>query len=198
MTRFADRLRSGRPTTMTALGDSLTVGYMVRRGYLDMVETSLRERFPSCDLRVANQGVCGDTIFDGTRRAPQALFSTPPNAALIQFGLNDCFSGVTREQFKEATGELVSRLRALSPDTEVVLVPAPPCRTADFDGEAEPFRTAYEELGNELSVLVAPVPRLWRTRSPELPLWLTDGVHPTEGGYRIMAETVLEVLAPRA
>lgn len=194
MTRFADRLQRGQPTTLTALGDSLTVGYMVRHGYLDMVETSLRERFPGCDLRVSNQGVCGDTIFDGHRRAPHALLSAPPHAALVQFGLNDCFSGINREQFKEATEALVLRLRTQSPDTEIILVPAPPCRLPDFDREAEPFRISYHELGEELTVLVAPVFRHWRTRNQKLPLWLPDGVHPTEAGYRIIAEAVLEML----
>jgi len=192
--RFRDRLLAGEPATLCALGDSLTVGYLVNRGYLDMVEADLRQRFPHCDLWVENRSVCGDTIFDGTRRAPHALLSAPPHAALIQFGLNDCFSGVSSGQFRQGVTALVERLKTRSPGTEIILVPAPPIRAPEFDREAEPYRTACDDIAGEPGVVSAPVSCVWRAANQDLPLWLGDGVHPTEAGYRLMADAVLQSL----
>ena len=40
------RLRDKLPVTIVALGDSLSYGWMVRKGYLQFLEEMLLERYP--------------------------------------------------------------------------------------------------------------------------------------------------------
>jgi len=191
---FLRRLDQGKPAVLTALGDSLTVGYMLPLGYLDMTCTALRQRFPGADLEVRNHGVCGDTVFDGARRAGRALLGDPPHLAFIQFGLNDAFSGVTPFQFRRGLFELVTQVQQAAPDTELLLVPPPRVRYLEFDREAEPFRGAMEDTARTTGVLVAPMARVWDAHQGSEPLWLGDGVHPSLAGYGLMAEAVLEAV----
>ena len=61
MTRFIERLARGDRPTVLGLGDSLTFGYMVPRGYLHILRDLLVSRAPKAPPIIDNQGSCGDT-----------------------------------------------------------------------------------------------------------------------------------------
>ena len=192
--RFVGLLERGEQGTLMALGDSLTVGYMVQRGYLDMVEAELRGRYPACNLRVDNQGVCGNTVLDGLARVRGILLDGAPDLALLQFGLNDCFVGITPARFKEGLLTLIGRVRDKSPDTEIMLVPPPAVRFENFNEEAKPFRQVTIEASAEANVVAVPMAAAFHATNEDQPLWLSDGVHPSHGGYELMANAVIEAI----
>ena len=191
---FIERLCQGQTAILSALGDSLTVGYLVYQGYLDMVESDLRKRYPEARLQVYNHGVCGDTVFDGRHRLDQAIMNLHPHLALVQFGLNDCFSGISPARFSEGLDDVLRRIKASLPDTLIMLVPPPPVEPAAFDMQAEPFREAMAVAAALHGTLLAPIEEFWGSDSAGTPLWLPDGVHPTEAGYRCMADAILKAL----
>ena len=45
-TRTIDNLSTGTPITIVALGDSLTQGWMVSKGYIDYLKEMLHVKFP--------------------------------------------------------------------------------------------------------------------------------------------------------
>jgi lysophospholipase L1-like esterase len=194
MLPFVHALRRGDAATLSALGDSLTYGYLVARGYLDMVEETLQRLFPEALLTVHNHGVCGDTVFDGLERAGEAFFAPQPQVGLIQFGLNDCFQGMSAARFSAGLEHLVLDCRQRVPHMDLVLVPPPPVEAASFDQAAEPFREAMADVAEEHGGVLAPVSTRWNEDRPDEPLWLADGVHPTQAGYRRMASAVLDAL----
>jgi len=53
--RTIAKLKSGAETTVVALGDSLTQGWMVRRGFLDFLAEMLRKAYPESRFRIVNR-----------------------------------------------------------------------------------------------------------------------------------------------
>jgi acyl-CoA thioesterase I len=191
---FIERLCQRQPTVLSALGDSLTVGYMVHQGYLDLVRSDLEQRYPEADLQVLNHGVCGDTVFDGAKRLHPAILAPRPHLALVQFGLNDCFSGISPARFSEGLNDVILWIKSSLPDSLIMLIPPPPVEPAAFDIQAEPFRVAMVEAAASRATLIAPVSAHWGVNFPGKRLWLSDGIHPTEAGYRCMAEAIIYAL----
>ncbi|MBM4370599.1 MAG: hypothetical protein FJ098_03050 [Deltaproteobacteria bacterium] len=179
---------------LLGLGDSLTFGYMVPTGYLRMVEEDLRAEHPGADLHVFNHGVCGDTVLDGLARAPALLTTLSPTTVLVQFGLNDCFCGISPGRFLRGLEELVEECRRLVSGIRVLLVPPPPLRDPSMELAVPPFREAFDVVGLRHGIAVAPVVARWNAGPRNGGLWLSDGVHPSVAGYRLMADAVLAEL----
>jgi len=194
MKRFLAKLRAGEEVTLSALGDSLTVGYLVPEGYLDKVEWDLRQSYPGNKLSVLNHGLSGDTVFGGNARAAVAFYRTRPDLGIIEFGLNDCFQGVPAQQFESSLRHLVEGCRARVPEMALLLLPPIPVASPDFEKLAGPFRTAYQRIATEFSATIVDFATPWHQAPPSIPLWQGDGVHPTEAGYRVMADVVLKAI----
>lgn len=192
--RFVALLEAGGPAHLAGLGDSLTYGYMVSRGYFDMVADGLRDRYPEAQLTVTNCGVCGDTAAGGLARTGQLFRPGAPDLALVQFGLNDCYMGIPAEEFREDLLDVVYRLGRDAPECEILVVPPPLLRFDDDNRMVKPFRRAFTRAAEEADVRCAPVEDHWCAHEAAGPLWLSDGVHPSEEGYSIIASAVLTAI----
>jgi len=83
------------PTTLVALGDSITAG-----GWPALLVERLRAVHPAVTWRMVNAGLPGDTAPRGYARFERDVAAAGPQAALIAFGLNDCYParhGMDRE-----------------------------------------------------------------------------------------------------
>ncbi len=194
ITRFAGLLDTGGTVRLAGLGDSLTYGYMVGRGYFDMTVDDLRDRFPQAQLTVANHGVCGDTATGGLSRTGPLLRPEPPHLILVQFGLNDCYMGIPADEFGEDLTQLVDSLGRDAPESDLLLVPPPLLRFDEDNRMVKPFRRAFARVAEETGASIAPIEETWRIHEAAGPLWLSDGVHPSEEGYSIMARAVLTAI----
>ena len=56
-----NKLINGEAVTIVALGDSLTAGWMVCKGYIDFLREELTQTYPQAKLKVINDGLSGDT-----------------------------------------------------------------------------------------------------------------------------------------
>jgi acyl-CoA thioesterase-1 len=196
--RTIAKLSAREPLTIVALGDSLTYGWQVGRGYLDFLAEMLLAAHPGTALRILNRGVPGDTAAGGLRRVGVDVLPHAPDCVLVQFALNDAFSGVTSTAFDRSVRELIAAIRT-STRTEVVLV-----TSVWFDDPAfyplveSSFYRRLEAAADDCGLAVARVHERWKARVLEgmvelADLVQSDGVHPTEQGYRLMAEAVMSV-----
>ena len=51
-----EKLRAGKDVTIVAIGDSLTYGWMVSKGYLDFLKEMLSEAYPGSSFKLINKG----------------------------------------------------------------------------------------------------------------------------------------------
>jgi acyl-CoA thioesterase-1 len=195
-TRTINKLISGTPFTIVALGDSLTQGWMVSNGYIDFLKQMLRVKFPESRFKLINSGIPGDTADSGLYRLTGDVLYYNPDCVFIQYALNDAFSGFTEQQFKKNIKSIIEKINE-SADTDIILI------TSDYIGDNDDNRSVeryYQQLtvlGEDYSIPVALVHEYWKKKIadgiPFESLVQYDGVHPTEEGYRLMAEAVMKI-----
>lgn len=191
-----EKLLSGTPAVIVALGDSLTYGWMVSRGYLDYFKEKIYDKFPERKLNLINKGIPGDTSQGGRHRLRGDVLRYEPDCVLVQFALNDAFSGYSPEQFKGNIEEIINGIKESS-SSEIVLVSSV-CLGSDRENAfIEVFYSQLEELAQCYQLPVARVHEYWKKKISEgvdfENLVQSDFVHPTSEGYRLMAEAVMEV-----
>lgn len=195
-TRTIHKLSNGTPVTIVALGDSLTQGWMVSKGYIDILVEMLHVKFPRNKLKLINSGIPGDTADSGLYRMKWDVLRYNPDCVFIQYALNDAFSGFTVEQFKRNIKGIIDKIRE-NDDPDVVLITSVYIGDNDENLYVEGYYHQLEVLGEEYRIPVVRTHEYWKKKVKEGIIFGTlvqfDGVHPTEEGYRLMAEAVMGI-----
>lgn len=194
--RTRQELESGADATIVCFGDSITAGYAVRRGFPSFLLESLRQRFPDSKIEMINSGISGDTSQDGLGRLDWAVLSYEPDLVTINFGINDCVLGLSREEFEMNLVEMVRRIRA-GPDSEILLLSSQPLESPPYDQRVLDYYQTVERVAKEMNVGFVDVYGAWMKRvqagMPLDSLILPGLDHPNEAGYRIIAEELMSL-----
>jgi len=184
------RLQSGNRFVLAGLGDSLTKGWMVSRGFFDRFVDGLEGTFEKAEIERINDGVPGSTAAEGLRRLGHLLQSNP-ELVLVQFGLNDCFSGVPIKDFLDAYGQMMNTI--LQEGRVPLLLTSCPVQDSEFDEAVLEFYSGILKLGRMSGVPVADLATFWREHEREYKdaLYQFDGFHPTDSGHDLMARGLL-------
>ncbi len=190
------KLREGKPVTIIALGDSLTQGWMVRKGYVDFFLDDLRETYPGSSITLFNRGVPGDTAHGGLNRLRDHVLDDNPDCTMIQFALNDAFLGYTPDRYGKHMEEIIDQIHS-NTDSEIVIVTSVPVMFEQENKTAERYYDRLHDISREMNLPIASVHEHWKTRVNEgnehRSLVQADMVHPNLEGHRIMAEAVIRV-----
>lgn len=193
-----EALDAGTPLRLVALGDSLTEGWMVSRGYLDFLEEMIAGKYPRARLAVVNRGIPGDTAEGGLHRLRRDVIDEDPDLVFVQFALNDLFMGFSAERFQNTLRAIVSHLQN-DTEADLLLVTSVPVIGDDRIARmADGFYERMAAVADEAGIAIARVHRYWKRKIEEghslRDLVQADGLHPTVAGYRLMAEAIMEVL----
>jgi acyl-CoA thioesterase I len=165
-------------------------------GYIDFLEQMLRIKFPESRFKLVNSGIPGDTADSGLYRLMGDVLYYNPDCVFIQYAINDAFSGFTEQQFKNNIKGMIEKIKE-DANTDIILI------TSDYIGDNDDNRSVeryYQQLtmlGEDYRIPVALVHEYWKKKITDgIPLESLvqyDGVHPTEDGYRLMAEAVMKL-----
>ncbi|HOX42596.1 MAG TPA: SGNH/GDSL hydrolase family protein [Myxococcota bacterium] len=189
-----ERLARGERVRLLGLGDSLTAGWEVSRGFFDRFADGLAARFPRASLVPVQAGVPGDTAEGGLGRVGR-LLAPAPELAVVQFGLNDASMGVPVAAYAGALEGIGRRL--LDAGSAAVLVTSCPLPDPEGNRWIRPYYDAVRRVGAALGCAVAELDRHWTARAGSRAaraLWGRDGVHPTDDGHALLAEGLLALL----
>lgn len=195
--RTVEKMKSGVPVTIGAIGDSLTAGWMVRKGYIEYFREMIVARYPLCILKIINRGSPGDTADNGLYRLKLDITRHKPDCVFIQYAINDASLGFTSDQFRGYIEGMIKQTREES-DSDILLITSSYIGDNQDNGYIEEFYRQLEILGKEYELPVALVHKYWKQKIDEgeadyLSLVQYDMVHPTELGYRLMAEAIMQL-----
>jgi len=189
-----EKLRTGASVTLAALGDSLTHGWMVSKGYLDFLGEMLREKYPRGTLRILGRGIPGDTAGGGLSRLQEDILDEGPDCLLVQFALNDAMSGCPVAAFRHNVQTIIDQTRQAGA-ADIVLVTSSHCQDRYASELVAPFYRELESLAQANGLPVAGAHGYWQEKINQgvdhQLLVQEDGVHPTVMGYRLMAEAIM-------
>ncbi len=193
-----DRLSShpaDPPFRIAGLGDSLTYGWMVERGFFDRFIARLERTFPARRFASSNAGIPGDTAAGGRGRLG-AVLDTAPDIVTVQFGLNDMSQGVSPTAFGDTLEAIARQLTAAA--VLPVLVTSCPLKWAEGACVAEAFYDRIRAVAARLDIPCASLDRYWRETAGPPGRWdglvQGDNVHPTDRGHRLMADGLFAAL----
>ncbi|MFH0975455.1 MAG: GDSL-type esterase/lipase family protein [Spirochaetota bacterium] len=190
------KMEQGNPVTIAALGDSLTYGWLVDKGFLDYLKEMLLEKYPDCSLNIINKGIPGDTASGGLGRLERDVIKHKPDAVFVQFALNDAFTGYSPSEYSKNIQGIISRLNEKL-DVDIIII------TSIYMGyniESEVAKIFYNVLENiavKNNIPIARVDKYWEGHIKDKTHFRTfvqeDLVHPNEDGYKLMAEAIMEI-----
>jgi acyl-CoA thioesterase-1 len=184
-------LDRGDSITVVGLGDSLTYGWMVGQGFFERFLLSLTAHWPDATIKGIAAGIPGDTASGGLGRLNQVL-DNHPHLVLVQFGLNDLFSGVDLASFEKSYEQITNDIAAAGP-VPILVVSSPLPHSLEQDN-ATRYYDVIRNLGQKLGVAVADTDLHFRHsaeyRNDPDSLYLDDGSHPSDEGHRLMAEAL--------
>ncbi len=196
LTESLNKLNSGEEINIVALGDSLTYGWMTERGFLDYLKGMILKKFPGSKFNIMNKGIPGDTAKDGLRRVESDVIRLSPDLVFIQFALNDAYTGFSPADFRKNIESIILKIRENS-NAEIALVTSVALLNQEENIIAEEFYDEILECGERYNLPVAAVHEYWKEKISsgirQSLLVQSDGIHPTEKGYELMAEAVFKL-----
>ena len=123
LVRVAQRLKSGEPITIVAIGSSSTAGAGASSpaaSYPSRLAVELTQRFSGHPITVLNRGVGGEEIGDMLKRFDTAVIAAKPDLVLWQFGTNSVIRDVKLNDHNVTIREGLTKIRSTGAD--IVLI----------------------------------------------------------------------------
>ena len=191
-----EKLKSGGPVMIAAIGDSLTSGWMARKGYLDFLQEMIQEQYPDSRFSIIGSGVPGDTADFGLYRVQADVLDQAPDCVFIQYAINDAGYGFTIGQFRSNINGIIEKISKAG-NADIVLITSGHLGDHGENDYVEEYYRQLEELGDAHGLPVARVHAYWKEKIDEgvdfRSLVQYDLVHPTVAGYRLMAEAIMQL-----
>ena len=197
------KLRSERELRIVSFGSSSTQGVGASsptKTYPAQLDAILERRLPGRAIEVVNAGVGGETVEDNMRRLDSVL-RLRPDLVIWQVGTNDALRGVAPDRVRVELLEGVRRIEARG--AEVVLMDPQPLQSPEEERAIAAMSGAIGEAARETRTPLFPRHALMRQwlRSGEFTsasLYVGDGLHMTDAGYRCLAEDLADALVPES
>jgi hypothetical protein len=191
-----------------------------REGQLGYIETVLTSRFPDRTVTFRNLGQSADTVRadarnlnagwadfgpaeQGFKRLQKLVGETKPTVIVANYGMTESFDGPKGlENFVKGYERLLDMMvKAAGTSPRVVLIspnyhedlgrPLPD--PSEHNRNLEQYRDAIRKLAEQRQYRFVDLFEVTKTRSGNQPL-TSNGIHPTEHGYRVMALRLADAL----
>ena len=172
------------PTTIVALGDSLTAGYGLApgKGFPAQLERALQSE--GFDVEVIDAGVSGDTTSGGLSRLDWSV-GEDADAVIVALGANDALRALDPATTKANLTAILDRLEERGLPVLLAGMLAPPNLGEAY---ADEFAGVFDTLASR-DVVYYPFFLEGVAANPALNQ--SDGIHPTAEGIAVMVEKIL-------
>ena len=176
--------------TIVFFGNSITAGYG-----LDLSQAfpaRIQEKLDSMNLpyKVVNAGVSGETSSGGRSRISWIL-KQKVDIFVLELGGNDGLRGIPITETRKNLQAIIDSVKIKYPAAKIIItgMQIPPNMGKRYTTE---FKRMFPDLAKQNNISI--VPFLLEGVGGNAELNLSDGIHPTAEGHRILANNVWSVL----
>ena len=175
-------------------GNSLTAAYGledVSKGFVGLIQ----ERIDSLGLpyRCINAGLSGETTAGGKGRVDWVIDQQPFDIFILELGGNDALRGIQPDDGIKNLQSIIDKVKAKNPSVKIILAGMEAPRNMG-NTYLKAFHEMYPTLAKKNNTLL--IPFILEGVGGVAELNQKDGIHPTEAGNKIIAETIWGVLKP--
>ena len=176
--------------TILFLGNSLTAGYGLQKSQAFPALVQKKIDSLGWSFEVVNAGLSGETSSGGLRRI-NWLLKRKVDVLVLELGANDALRGISLDLTKKNLQAIIDSTKNKYPNVKIVVAGmlAPPNLGEEY---TDKFRSIFTVLAKDALL----VPFLLEGVGGVPELNLSDGIHPTAEGHKIVAENVWKVLKP--
>lgn len=202
--RLAQKMASGEPVTIVAIGSSSTAGAGASSpaaSYPSRLAVELKQHFPKLSFTVINRGVGGEEIADMLKRFDSAVVSAKPDLVLWQLGTNSVIRGHRLGDHGALIRAGLAKIRAIGAD--IVLIDPQFAPKVISKPEADDMVTLISTTARRENVDLFrrfEVMRHWRDvdRIGFETFVSSDGLHMNDWSYACMAKGLGNAIAEAA
>jgi acyl-CoA thioesterase-1 len=178
--------------TVLFLGNSITAGYGVdpSQAYPAIIQNKIDAK--GWRFRVVNAGQSGDTSAGGLNRL-EWLLKNRIDVLVLELGANDGLRGLPVENTRKNLQAIIDRTRERYPQVKIIIagMKLPPNWGGDYGRR---FEAMFSELAKKNKIAL--VPFVLEGVGGMRNLNLSDAIHPTAEGHKLVAANVWKVLEP--
>jgi acyl-CoA thioesterase-1 len=182
---LSTQMALAKPTTLLALGDSLTsgLGLEASEAFPAKLEAALKSRYPG--LKIINGGVSGDTAADGLARLDWAL-TDEVGGLIVALGANDALRGLDVAQTETALNGIMVKAQLRKLPVLILGMKAPPNMGPEYVAK---FDGIYPRLAEKYQALLYPF--FLEGVAANGSLNQSDGIHPNGRGVDLIVSKVM-------
>lgn len=182
---LSTQMALAKPTTLLALGDSLTsgLGLEASEAFPAKLEAALKSRYPG--LKIINGGVSGDTAADGLARLDWAL-TDEVGGLIVALGANDALRGLDVAQTETALNGIMVKAQLRKLPVLILGMKAPPNMGPEYVAK---FDGLYPRLAEKYQALLYPF--FLEGVAANGGLNQSDGIHPNGRGVDLIVSKVM-------
>jgi acyl-CoA thioesterase-1 len=189
--------------SITDCGRSREDSKLLGSGYAAMAAIRLQKSLGSDELKIFNRGISGNQVSDLLGRFDSDLLDLKPTVISILIGINEVWrrydsnSPTSVETYEKNYRTLLEKIRAKLDARIVLLEPfllhVPEDRHT-WREDLDPKIDAVRRLAVEFQTELLPLDGIFAQAATQAPAayWAPDGVHPSEEGHALIAQTWLE------
>jgi len=187
---FEDDKKKKSAKTILFLGNSLTAGYGLQKSQAFPALIQQKIDSSGWNFEIVNAGLSGETSSGGLRRI-NWLLKRKVDVLVLELGANDALRGISLDLTKKNLQAIIDSTKNKYPNVKIIVAGmlAPPNLGEEY---TDKFRSIFTVLSEDALL----VPFLLEGVGGVPELNLSDGIHPTAQGHKIVAENVWNVLKP--
>jgi isoamyl acetate esterase len=194
------------------LGDSITAGGVSAKGYVTVIKNTLNEKHKDLGIEIIGAGVSGNKVPNLQARLEKDVLAKKPTLVVIYIGINDVWhgekdpaKGTTPDKFEAGLKEIIGKIK--EGGARVVLcTPTVIGEKKDgknsLDAKLDEYAGISRKVAKDTGVPLCDLRKAFvdylaknNADDKEKGVLTGDRVHLNEAGNKLVAETILAVIA---
>lgn len=195
------------------LGDSITQGGGGAQGYITLIKKDLDEKHKDLSISVVNAGISGNKVPDLQRRVEKDVIARKPNVVFIYIGINDVWHGesdpsrgTSKDKFEAGLKEVIGKINAAGAKV-ILCTPTVIGEKKEgankLDKQLDEYAEISRNVAKELKLPLCDLRQAFvdhlkanNAANKESGVLTGDRVHLNPAGNKLVADTMLKMLAP--